>query len=146
MAGPRLRWAFNQLFDARWGAKYVPPFDAKHPQAIPSKRAFLLVRSRELACLLLSLYVIQKYPLNIRAEDFSNVPNGFLHRLRSMTMREAVIRVYIYLISTGIPYCTLRLIHSLASIVAVSTSDIPASWPPLFGSLSDAYTVRRFYA
>ncbi|MCJ1321831.1 hypothetical protein MMC15_007176 [Xylographa vitiligo] len=142
----RLRWVLNQLFDARWGAKYIPPFDVKNPNAVPSKRAFLLIRSSESACLLLFLYVVQQYPLNIVPQDFSDVSDGILHRLHSITIREAVIRVYTYMTSTIVPYCTLRLAHSLASIVAIFSGDVPARWPPLFGSLGDAYTVRRFYA
>ena len=78
--------------------------------------------------------------------DFLETPDGFLRRMSAVTAREIVIRIYIYLNAVSVPYCTLRLAHSLAAIVAVLCGDSPARWPPLFGRLRDAYTIRRFWS
>lgn len=46
----------------------------------------------------------------------------------------------------GMTYCSLRMMHSFLSAAFVGTriSD-PEDWPPLFGKLGEAYTVRRFW-
>jgi hypothetical protein len=44
------------------------------------------------------------------------------------------------------PYGTLNLQYSLLAAVSVGAGfSEPYQWPDLFGSLSDAYTVRRFW-
>jgi hypothetical protein len=51
------------------------------------------------------------------------------------------------IIAHGImPYGMLNFQHSLLAVVSVSAGlSNPGQWPNLFGSLSDAYTVRRFW-
>ncbi|KAL5358585.1 membrane bound O-acyl transferase family-domain-containing protein [Aspergillus floccosus] len=35
--------------------------------------------------------------------------------------------------------------YRLASLIAVAAGDLPESWPPFFGSMWDAYTLRKFW-
>ncbi|RXW19783.1 hypothetical protein EST38_g6073 [Candolleomyces aberdarensis] len=46
----------------------------------------------------------------------------------------------------GMTYCGLRMMHSFLSAAFVGTKiSEPEDWPLLFGSLGEAYTVRRFW-
>ena len=142
--GARFKWTLNQLFDARWGARYIPPFDNNRPSFTPTKNAFLLQRVIESIFLYSLIWLTKHYPLNTVSEDFHHA--GFLHRIQDVDAREITVRVYISFTAVAIPGCALRLIHGLASILAILCGDVPARWPPLFGSLKDAYTVRRFWS
>lgn len=106
--------------------------------------AFLLHRGIETGCLFGIIWLIEHYQLNITPQDFE-VPSGFLHCITTVSAREMIIRVYIYLTAVAVPYCTLTLAHNLAAILTIFCGDVPAKWPPLFGSIGDAYTVRRFW-
>ena len=92
------------------------------------------------------MWLVRYYPLNTVPEDFYEVPDGFLHRVQDLGAREMTVRIYTSVTAIAIPALTLRLIHGLASILAVLCGDVPARWPPLFGSIRDAYTVRRFWS
>ena len=137
----RYSWAVHQLFDARWGVRHLPRFDR-----VPSRRAFVARRLFDAAWLGAVLYLYKQWPLRIQYFDFLEVPEGFLLRLHRMTLREIIVRVYVYVTSTFVPYCTLRLAHCVTSAVVVLCGDEPERWPPLFGRIGDAYTLRNFYA
>ena len=146
LAWHRVKWTANQLFDARWNARYIPLFDSKDPNRIPSRYDFIVRRSVESICLCAIIWILHHYRLNILPQDFFDVPDGFLRRLSSVDGREITIRIYVYFTALFVPYCTLRLAHSLSSVLAVLCGDTPARWRPLFGNIGEAYTVRRFYA
>ncbi|MCJ1401037.1 hypothetical protein MMC11_004249 [Xylographa trunciseda] len=113
---------------------------------IPSRQAFLLRRTWDLAWTISIIWLLKSNRLLIYPDDITSVPHGFLHRLADITPREAFIRVYFTFLGWVIPYCTLRAGHSLAGCICVLCGDLPERWPPLFGSIGDAYTIRRFYA
>ena len=135
------RWALNQLFDPRWGLRLPRSF-----RTITRKREFLTRRIIDIVWLSALLYLNSIWSLNIYPDDLVYVPDGFIRRLSSMTLREAVIRVYIHLSAVYIPYSSLRLGHCILSVGAVLLGDDPARWPSLFGSITEAYTIRNFYS
>ena len=149
--GPRsvsgIQWAINQIFDCRWGvsAKILPSF-GKNKDGVPSRGLFLVQRAWDLFWTIATMYVLETYTLNVGIEDFTTIPSGFLSRMSSVTAREMIIRVYMTTAGFLVPYCALRAIHSFSSCLAVACGDNPSKWPPLFGNLKDAYTVRRYYA
>ena len=134
------RWAFNQAFSFRWGDNTLASI-----RPLPW-RSFLEARLWDTVWLSAILILNSQWHPYIHPDDFHEVPNGFLTRIHSVRPREAIIRIYIYLTSTFIPYIVLRLCHSIASIVAVLSGDQPSNWPPLFGSIGEAYTIRNFYS
>lgn len=142
----RNRWTLNQLFDARWGVKYIPPFNTKDKTYIPSRWRLFLHRLWDAAWTVCIIYILQTHKLNTVPEDFYGVPNGFLKRLSDVSSREWIIRIYITIIGNVIPYCGLRAAHSIATCFALACGDTPERWPPLFGSIGDAYTIRRFWS
>ena len=113
---------------------------------IPSRRAFLLKRTWDLAWTVSIIWLLERNTLLVFPDDITSVPDGFLRRLADVTPREAFIRTYFTLLGYVVPYCTLRAGHSLTGCLSVLCGDSPEGWPPLFGSIGEAYTVRRFFA
>ncbi|MCJ1388664.1 hypothetical protein MMC18_001513 [Xylographa bjoerkii] len=142
----RRSWAINQVFNGRWGIVYIPPFNKKDYAYIPSRLELFLYRLWDLLWTAGLIYILQTYRLNVDDDDFFEVPNGFIHRLSDVTLREFVVRFYMFILGYTIPYCSLRAAHSLLSCLAIACGDTPHRWPPLFGSLGQAYTVRRWYS
>ncbi|KAL9120416.1 MAG: hypothetical protein Q9187_003026 [Circinaria calcarea] len=91
------------------------------------------------------IYLFETYTPELYIEDFTEVSNGYLHRLSSVTLREITIRTYLAVASMSIPYLTLRAAHNTAGFLAVVCGDSPAGWRPLYGGIKEAYTMRRFY-
>ena len=142
----RRSWAINQVFNGRWGIVYIPPFNKKDYAYIPSRSELFFSRLWDLIWTTGLIYILQTYRLNVDGDDFSEVPDGFIHRLSDVTLREFIVRVYVFVLGYVIPYCGLRASHSLLSCLAIVCGDTPNRWPPLFGSLGQAYTVRRWYS
>ncbi|MCJ1247350.1 hypothetical protein MMC30_004564 [Trapelia coarctata] len=115
-------------------------------EARPSPRTLFLHRLWDLLWTVSVISFLKCHKLAVFSDDITSVPDGFLHRLAEVDAREWVIRIYMTLLSIVLPYCTLRAAHSLASCLSIAFGDLPHRWPPLFGNIEDAYTVRRFYA
>lgn len=139
-------WSFNQLFEARWGIAYIPPFKEGSPEYVPSRSTLFISRLWDFTWTSGLIWFIILFPLNTDPVDFSGVPNGYLHRISEMQPREIVIRHYLFFSGIGSAYLVLRAAHSLITCIALAFGDSPKGWPPLFGSLGDAYTVRRWYS
>jgi hypothetical protein len=145
--GKELKWAIEMLFSARWGVskKMLPVFRRKDRSYVPPRAKFLMARTWDCIWCGALIVLFRKYQLYIYDSDFTSVPDGFLYRLNDVTPVEWVIRVYLTLLGNGMTYLALRCGHSLISIIAVAAGDAPVKYPPLFGSIKDAYRVRRYY-
>lgn len=139
-------WALNQLIDARWGITQIPAFRNKNPGYVPPRMRLFLRRLWDFAWTCGIISFLQAYPLNTVPEDFLLVPNGFLHRLNDVSLREVIVRVYVSVTGYLMQYCTLRACHSLATCIAMICGQDPKLWPPLFDSFAEAYTVRRWFS
>lgn len=86
-------------------------------------------------------------------EDFDAIHTTYFRRLvpghpHPVTLHDTKIRcVWAVLWAIG-PYLTLEAAHAIFSIlfVLVLRVDRPSDWPPLFGPLSEAYNLRRFWS
>jgi hypothetical protein len=136
----RYRWAWNQLFNPRDGLRSLPA-----NEAMQSRGQFLMHRCFDATWLTTIILFTKNYRLNIYSSDLTDYPDGFIFRLSSMDAREIVIRLYLYSVAMLMPYCTLRLLHCLGSILWVACGDDPSNWPPLFGKWKDVYTIRNYY-
>ncbi|KAM7208055.1 hypothetical protein V8F20_001601 [Naviculisporaceae sp. PSN 640] len=65
-----------------------------------------------------------------------------------MTRRDLFVRSYISFSWIWETYYYLSLLHDILSIIFVWILkwDQPSEWPPLFGSIVDAYSLRRFWS
>jgi hypothetical protein len=145
--GRAWRWAWDMLRSARWGVspKMLPPFRRSDRSYVPGRREFLRARAWDVVWTAGLDWVLIRHQPYIGLWDFTLVPDGFLHRLADVEAREWVIRIYIMLMGKAQCYLALRAAHSLFSVVGVACGDDPAGWPPLFGSVAEAYRVRTFY-
>ena len=135
-------WAFYQIFDSRWGLRLKPAFQ----QTPPSRLKLLIVRLVDSIWLAAALCILSRYRLHILPADLLDVPDGFLTRLHAVSAREFVIRTYLYATSFYSAYASLRLAHAVLTVIAMLWGSDPNCWPPLYGSIADAYTMRRFYS
>lgn len=110
------------LRSARWGVsqKILPKL-----HRIPAKNQLLLQRSWDLAWTLGFLYFVRANQILIYDFDFELTPEGFLHRLPEVTIREWLIRIYLAVRGKLEPYLMLRAGHSFFAVVGLLIGDEP---------------------
>lgn len=123
-----------------------------------SRWTFALVRISKLVLLLswqrYSSWVFPGLLMPLRPADFSPSRETFFRRLMWPTASHAVVTKHeIYLrgafavwwaVGAYTMLNTLHIAFSLLAVVILRRDD-PSDWPPLFGSLSESYSVRRFW-
>ncbi|KAL8960958.1 MAG: hypothetical protein Q9193_002419 [Seirophora villosa] len=144
----RVSYIFRYLFNARIGLRpdQLPPFAVDDRSYIPNKTNFLLRRSLSIVWMACVAYAIKENPLQIYIADLQHPHEHLISRLGEIDAVALAIRVYYTLLvlfemylGMAMPYATLSCLA-----VAVFNSDV-ADWPPLFGHVSEAYTLRRWY-
>ena len=140
----RFYLALNQVFTSRYGMTYTPPFNERDIRYVPSRRRLLVQRILDFLVSGVVAYRLEQFD-PLLPSDYMG-PSGFLGRILEVPRREWMVRLYFALIGTFIPYLGLRSGYAFASSVALVCGDTPERWPPLFGSIKDAYTVRRWYS
>ena len=148
----RLKFGIRVTTSFRWSGtrfevKNVPRFSSKNREYVPSRRKFLL----EGAFTIVSCYMILDL-LNFANDPkasaiyFSSEMTPFFARLRDLTPEQLNIRTFTVL-ATGVGiYSTQLGIHSLVSLLDVGLGlSTVSSWRPMFGSLTEAYSIRKFW-
>ncbi|KAH8688003.1 membrane bound O-acyl transferase family-domain-containing protein [Tricladium varicosporioides] len=103
---------------------FLPPGSKpwSHEDYAPSKRAFL------------SRILLPKL--------FTSAPNN----LQPLSSRDVLIRLYLGLDQIIPDYLLLSALHDLCAIFFVATGiDGPDEWPPFFGNITDAFTIRNYW-
>jgi hypothetical protein len=90
--------------------------------------------------------LLPQFGLELDITDFLPSKQTYFRRLMAVTLRETFIRTWIVtywmIYSVGL-YTAL---HDVLSFLFVSTGfDKPEDWPPLFGDIRDATSVRNFW-
>ena len=124
-------------------AKNTPSFPGQH---VPSRAKFLLYRG----CAVVGALVFTDFLNHLvppSPETFAAHKSRLLLSKLDITMEIIFVRV----ISTAVFWIALRaslgLLYNLTSFISVATFlTAPASWPPVFGRWTKAYTLRRFWA
>ncbi|KAI1792380.1 membrane bound O-acyl transferase family-domain-containing protein [Ganoderma leucocontextum] len=137
----RIYYAISILWSPRligWDTQVanVPPLMTKSRAVFLRQAAYTVVKSA-LVVDLAGTYVKLQPLIELRGTP------GFPTGLRGYLM--ASMCLFAYCTKT---YASVRLQHSCLAIVCVATglgNGDPEMWPDLFGSWSDAYTVRRFW-
>ncbi|EXJ56362.1 uncharacterized protein A1O5_12629 [Cladophialophora psammophila CBS 110553] len=146
----RLLSGLKLLFSPRLyvSRKAIPPFDSKEPNYVPTRSKFLCRQAIRIAWMVATYYCIfHRYSLRILVTDYARPREHLLRRLPQVSGRETIVRVYTAFKEHFRNYLLMSLGHSTTSLVGVFLfQDDPADWPPLYGSLKDAYTVRRYYS
>ena len=80
-------------------------------------------------------------------EDFLPPKQTFFRRIHSVTLRETIIRVWLVLYFNWSAWALYTGLHDIFALMFVGIGlDEPYEWPPLYGSLTEAYSIRRFWA
>jgi hypothetical protein len=127
----------------------LPPFSHDAPKYISSKLSFLLSRTliifRYFALLtILSIIENEAYYPYLQEGDYNPDKEYLFRRLFDVKKRELLIRLYLPILAFATQYATLSLYDALLSLIAVAAGgDQPGHWPPLFGDIRDAYSLRK---
>ncbi|KAK0616426.1 hypothetical protein B0T14DRAFT_497674 [Immersiella caudata] len=142
----RLYAAYKIMWNPRWvGTKLQPPNTPPPRPGSPgqTRLSFMVSRLVSIISLLIidSLYTASSDRLlGFRTSDY--------HQHQTLTARQAAVRtnsvISSFFIMRPIAYVVL---HNFLACVFVSLGlDEPHEWVPLFGRVSDAYTVRRYWS
>ncbi|KAJ5874776.1 uncharacterized protein N7529_003206 [Penicillium soppii] len=123
-----------------------------------SRAPFIIKRLfKAVTCCVLQFFIIGPFVFlnfSFTSHDFGRVQEIFIRRLiwsdygPSITPREIQIRILLSVYWIWLTYFMLEVCHILLSVffVVIIRVDTPEEWPPLFGSVGEAYGVRRFWA
>ena len=136
-----------RLSGTPYEVKNVPRFSIQNPNYVPSRRLFLLQK----AITILICYLVLDL-LSLGADPETNKSNfspdliPLLTRPGNVSGKQLAMRLFATLgFGIGV-YCTQQGCHSIAAFLDVGLGfSETKSWRPVFGSLGDAYTVRRFW-
>lgn len=136
----------SRYIGSPYQARNVPPYSTSDPSYIPSRRVFLL----QGGTIFLFSYSLTEFVIRV-GQSYHNDPVfaesyvPIYARLDEVTAEEVLIRIT----TTGFwfaAYTTIQAYHSATALIAVASGMMtPAEWRPMFGSLSDAYTLRGFW-
>ena len=138
----------------RLPAPGAPQNDFQPESSGTISRYFLFYASGAAKVALIYLVNIHILPLLIRgslvelqAQDLSPQKQVLLRRIHDVTAREVVIRLYFGAVWAWQSYSSFETLHIMVSWCFVSIGyDSPEEWPPLFGNVSEATSLRRFWA
>ena len=110
---------------------------------------FLLKRLLSVITILLLNHIYTKtYPLllHLSYTDFHPQKQTYIRRIPSITARETAIRSWLVIHFVWSSYCTFTATHDILAIAHVLLGiDEPEEWPRLYGSVIEAYSMRRFW-
>jgi len=130
----------------RYEVKNVPSFSRKDRDYVPSRGKFLLrsMIGLILAYLFLDLVDILPHP-DIEVQ-WPKAKEGIFSRLSEVDVEEFVMRSSGVLVTWIATYCIISAEYHFAALIAVGSGfSEPRSWPPMFGSFADAWSIRQFW-
>ncbi|KAI0534843.1 membrane bound O-acyl transferase family-domain-containing protein [Xylaria digitata] len=146
----RLEWG---LFAATAWRAPGTPWEVKgtpRVRPVPSRSRFLAQNLLKLAVSLLVIDILAVIGGEPKPEEnafnFAWDKVRFLIRLREVSVDEAVLRAVVLCVCWVTTYYSIQAFYCFSAIVGVATGVTALeSWPPMFGSLTDMYTVRNFW-
>ena len=148
---PQTKFAFAiaLLFGTRgvntpWQAKNTPPFSSKYSSRPPSRLQFLARRCLTLIFGFLIMDFGTTLPLDPKIFALDTIP--FFARLSHVTFEEMAVRTINTIALWVINYAFICFFANCWAVVAVGLGwSRPEAWPPGFGNMSDAWTLRRYW-
>jgi hypothetical protein len=146
------RWEFGNTvatsmrgIGTPWEIREVHPFSKADPEYVPSPLYFVLSSMMKVViCLWLHTICID-IQMNLRFLSAQYIP--LFRRLGQATTEELAERLYATVTTLTALYCFVQGGYSLAATVSVCLKPSTVKdWRPVFGSLRDTYTLRRFWA
>ncbi|TVY44431.1 Acetyltransferase [Lachnellula occidentalis] len=148
----RLCFGFNSTISNRdvdkpFEVKNTPYFSAKDHDYVPSRANFLVwTVVRFVACYLV-LDLVESQPAAPNAgEMFASSSIPIFRRLGEISIEEVFIRIIVCFVFWVMVYSILTCMYSFIAFFAVGSGfSRVAEWRPIFGPLSEAYTIRGFW-
>lgn len=146
----RAVFAIDVLFSPRsigkpWQVKVLPNYDDKDPTYVPSRGRFLI----QTTMLSLGLFLIADFARMMPPPEdglFSSKNIPLLARFSEVTTEELITRIFATVAFYTNTYIITSLVANVSSLLSVGAGmSSPASWRPTYGSLSECYTVRKFW-
>jgi hypothetical protein len=138
-------WSFRTIPRA---INNIPPFSNTDKGYVPSRVVFLKYEALKfVASLLVFLLADYAHPSHAEIEArFTSKHEKSLSRLGDISGEEILTRIMV-LIPAGMgAWAAVTVVYSATAIIFVACGlSGPSSWPPLFGSLRESYTLRRFW-
>ena len=131
----------------KWPVKNIPPFSRKQPDYVPSKAVFLraMILKWSLNVFLLDLAGLFNNSGN-NTVTFSSERIPFFTRLAKVSPEELFARSVSIMAFWTMQYIVIEVVYGALAIVAVALGITSVSaWPPMFGSISDSYSLRQFW-
>ena len=141
--------AFSQRYiGSPWQARNVPAYDSSRPSYVPTRQRYCLTKLRSI---LISYLLLDIMSQASRPDQnpilFADDKIPLLSRWNEVTLEEIIVR---FSASIGFwigVFLFVHLYYSTLSLISVlSGIDKPENRGPLFGSVKDAYTLRRFWS
>lgn len=151
----RLKWAIGVVANprgigAKWQIKNLPPFSREDPKYIPPRLWFIVDRvlTGFIIYGMMEMFNVTHqniYINNLQNGDYDEDKESVIRRIRDVSLRELFIRAWLPLDTLFVVWCQHRYLHSFVSAIAVTLGDEPSRWPPLYGDVREAYSLRRFW-
>ena len=127
-------------------AKNVPKFSSQNPDKIPSRLDFLLKRGlASVGAFLIVDYLGHQPPPP--PELFAASKASLFLAKTDVTTETIVTRIFSTALFWSMLYITIGLIYNATSVIGVATFlTEPGDWPPYFGSVTETFTLRKFWA
>ncbi|KAM0801673.1 membrane bound O-acyl transferase family-domain-containing protein [Usnea florida] len=113
------------------------------------RRTFLMKRlTSAVTIMFLNHAYTTSYPLllHLSYADFHPSKQIYLRRIRIVTARETALRSWLVFHFVWSSYSIFTATHDLLAFAHVAIGiDEPEDWPRLYGSVFEAYTMRRFW-
>ncbi len=115
----------------------------------PPYRVFLLKRLASIATIVLlsqAHTITYSLLLQLSYADFHPTKQSYIHRIRDITVRETVLRSWIVFNFVWSSWTMFTVTHDILAFAHVAMGiDEPEDWPRLYGSIFEAYSIRRFW-
>ncbi|KAI4260129.1 MAG: hypothetical protein L6R42_004203 [Xanthoria sp. 1 TBL-2021] len=150
--GSRLRFGLHlsmqsRFANTRWPVKNIPAFDKANPGYVPSKAEFLRAAIPKWALYVLILDLAGF--LNSSSENgitFAAEQVPLFSRLGNISGEDVITRIASILAFWSFQYMVIEVVYGAIAIVAIlSGLSAVEAWPPMFGSLSESYSLRQFW-
>ena len=90
---------------------------------------------------------LEHYLGGLEITDFLPTKETYFRRIGSVTIRETVIRIWAITFAIGYSVGFFNAVHNILAIIFVGTGlDEPEDWPPLFGNIQEATSIRNYWA
>lgn len=147
-AWQKLQWGTNALFSPRMGTK---PYRRDPPT---TTRKQFLTRRLTVALAIGALWIYIRdgsrfYPEDLEPSDWHPSKTYMTPALLNgtFTLRDFWLRAVIAFHAYSGSALTICGAHTVCALIAVGVFDSPLqAWPPLFGDVTQAYTLRRWYS